>query len=211
MLVLAMERSRGGRTAAPPPGPIGLLRGARFPVTMAAGQHPFPFRTRQLSPPAPMVLGGRLPGRVGRRRNTSTEMGPCESGGPSPVQALPRPLRPRNSQVAWVQRTRRGGSRLVTEEAGERRSRGRGPHDRVPPPALERGGRRRRLVPRRRGRVRRRGGGVRLRQDHHRAVGHAAPAQRRPHHRRARSASSAGTSSRCRRRRCARSGATRSA
>src|ERR1700728_4359941 len=38
---------------------------------MAAGIHPFPSRTRQLSPPAPMVLGGRLPGRVGRRRNTS--------------------------------------------------------------------------------------------------------------------------------------------
>jgi hypothetical protein len=38
---------------------------------MAAGIHPFPSRTRQLSSPAPMVLGGRLPGRVGRRRNTS--------------------------------------------------------------------------------------------------------------------------------------------
>ena len=36
---------------------------------MAAGKHPFPFRTRQLSPPAPMVLGGRPPGRVGRRRD----------------------------------------------------------------------------------------------------------------------------------------------
>ena len=35
---------------------------------MAAGKHPFPFRTRQLSPPAPMVLGGQPPGRVGRRR-----------------------------------------------------------------------------------------------------------------------------------------------
>jgi hypothetical protein len=32
------------------------------------GSHPFPFRTRKLSPSAPMVLGGRLPGRVGRRR-----------------------------------------------------------------------------------------------------------------------------------------------
>src|SRR4029453_10883798 len=35
---------------------------------MAEGSHPFPFRTRKLSPPAPMVLGRRLPGRVGRRR-----------------------------------------------------------------------------------------------------------------------------------------------
>src|SRR4051812_4526010 len=40
----------------------------RFPVAMAAVSHPFPSRTRQLSPPAPMVLGGRPPGRVGRRR-----------------------------------------------------------------------------------------------------------------------------------------------
>ena len=35
-------------------------------VTLAAGIHPDPSRTRQLSPPAPMVLGGRPPGRVGR-------------------------------------------------------------------------------------------------------------------------------------------------
>ena len=35
---------------------------------MAAESHPFPSRTRPLSPPAPMVLGGRPPGRVGRRR-----------------------------------------------------------------------------------------------------------------------------------------------
>src|SRR3954453_21337018 len=40
----------------------------RFPVAIAAESHPFPFRTRKLSPPAPMVLGGRPPGRVGRRR-----------------------------------------------------------------------------------------------------------------------------------------------
>ena len=34
---------------------------------MAEGKHPFPSRTRQLSPPAPMVLAGQLVGRVGRR------------------------------------------------------------------------------------------------------------------------------------------------
>ena len=43
-------------------------------VAMAVGSHPFPFRTRKLSPPAPMVLGWRRPGRVGRRR-ISQEMG----------------------------------------------------------------------------------------------------------------------------------------
>ncbi len=41
-------------------------------MAIAAGKHPFPFRTRQLSPPAPMVLGGRPPGRVGRRRDLSS-------------------------------------------------------------------------------------------------------------------------------------------
>ena len=44
-----------------------------FPVAMAAGTHPFPFRTRPLSPPAPMVLGDRSPGRVGRRRGSSID------------------------------------------------------------------------------------------------------------------------------------------
>ena len=34
-------------------------------VVMARGYHPFPSRTRQLSPSAPMVLAGRPAGRVG--------------------------------------------------------------------------------------------------------------------------------------------------
>jgi hypothetical protein len=40
----------------------------RYPVAMARGKHLFPFRTEQLSPSAPMVLGPQGPGRVGRRR-----------------------------------------------------------------------------------------------------------------------------------------------
>ena len=43
---------------------------AQFPVAMARGKHLFPFRTEQLSPSAPMVLGPQGPGRVGRRRFT---------------------------------------------------------------------------------------------------------------------------------------------
>ena len=43
-------------------------RSQRFPVAMARGKHLFPFRTEQLSPSAPMVLGSQGPGRVGRRR-----------------------------------------------------------------------------------------------------------------------------------------------
>ena len=45
---------------------------SRVPVAMARGKHLFPFRTEQLSPSAPMVLGPQGPGRVGRRRFTST-------------------------------------------------------------------------------------------------------------------------------------------
>ena len=40
----------------------------KFSVVLAKGSHPFPFRTRKLSLSAPMVLHGRLCGRVGRRR-----------------------------------------------------------------------------------------------------------------------------------------------
>ena len=35
-------------------------------VIIAKRSHPFPFRIRKLSPPAPMVLEGQLSGRVGR-------------------------------------------------------------------------------------------------------------------------------------------------
>src|SRR5690606_15526493 len=41
------------------------LKLSPFPVRTAEGPHPFPFRTRPLSPPAPMVLLGRPSGRVG--------------------------------------------------------------------------------------------------------------------------------------------------
>ena len=48
-------------------GPGGLVSRV-FPVALARGRHLFPFRTEQLSPSAPMVLGLKGPGRVGRRR-----------------------------------------------------------------------------------------------------------------------------------------------
>ena len=62
-LVLALEFSMGSTH----------VDNNRFPVAIAAVSHPFPSRTRQLSPPAPMVLGGRPPGRVGRRRISHAE------------------------------------------------------------------------------------------------------------------------------------------
>jgi hypothetical protein len=39
-------------------------------VVGAEGAHPVPSRTRQLSPPAPMVLGAQAPGRVGHRQRS---------------------------------------------------------------------------------------------------------------------------------------------
>ena len=47
-----------------PDGPDHMI----FPVALPEGPHPFPFRTRSLSPPGPMVLRGQLRGRVGRCR-----------------------------------------------------------------------------------------------------------------------------------------------
>src|SRR5256885_8520459 len=90
MFVLAMERSTY------------LTIEHRFPVAIAAESHPFPSRTRKLSPPAPMVLGGRPPGRVGRRRISQREAparGLLSRPGHSAVSTLrpmapPRPDRP---------------------------------------------------------------------------------------------------------------------
>ena len=42
------------------------------PVTIAKGSHLFPSRTQKLSPLALMILGGQLPGKVGRRRFQKT-------------------------------------------------------------------------------------------------------------------------------------------
>ena len=48
---------------------LDVATGSRFLAVIAAGFHPFPYRTRQLSPPAPMVVGPQGPSRVGRRQN----------------------------------------------------------------------------------------------------------------------------------------------
>src|SRR5271168_4995169 len=54
-----------------------------FPVALARGKHLFPFRTEQLSPSAPMVLGSQGPGRVGRRRFFGYEEPPQRGGSSS--------------------------------------------------------------------------------------------------------------------------------
>src|SRR4051812_42609140 len=68
----------------------------KFPVAIAWGKHLFPFRTEQLSPTAPMVLGPKGPGRVGRRRFFIR--GPARRGGSSSFwgrHAYARRRRPR--------------------------------------------------------------------------------------------------------------------
>ena len=82
MLVLAMEfvkrRSRFEGSPAR----------QQVSVAIAAGSHPFPFRTRKLSPPAPMVLGWRRPGRVGRRRISPIRRPRRPLPGPSGISVL---------------------------------------------------------------------------------------------------------------------------
>ena len=46
-----------------------------FLVGIAEGPHPFPSRTRPLSPPAPMVLGAKAPGRVGPHQENNLKRG----------------------------------------------------------------------------------------------------------------------------------------
>ena len=48
---------------------LGIATGSSFLAVIATGSHPFPYRTRQLSPSAPMVVGPQGPSRVGRRQN----------------------------------------------------------------------------------------------------------------------------------------------
>src|SRR3989442_11365905 len=61
-----------GRTACLAEAPKARRRepqAASLPVVIGAGSHPFPFRTRKLSLLPPMVLHGKLCGRVGRCRH----------------------------------------------------------------------------------------------------------------------------------------------
>ncbi len=55
---------------------LGIAVRIKFLAAIAAGFHPFPSRTRQLSPPAPMVVGPQGPSRVGRRQIIRTKSPP---------------------------------------------------------------------------------------------------------------------------------------
>ncbi len=60
-----------------------------FPVAIAEGSHPFPSRTRKLSPPALMVPGAQAPGRVSRRRNYFRKTLPLRQGLSHSADKLP--------------------------------------------------------------------------------------------------------------------------
>ena len=57
-----------------------LERGRFIPPSIEQGPHPFPFRTRKLSPASAMVLQSFLCGRVARRWDPFPDSSPCESG-----------------------------------------------------------------------------------------------------------------------------------
>ena len=64
-----------------------------FSVAIARRSHPFPFRTRQLSSSAPMVLPWQRGGRVGRRRENPSK--PLGSGKESSGFLVRPPAAPR--------------------------------------------------------------------------------------------------------------------
>ncbi len=109
--MLAMERSRRDSR-------LGCQTDrARFPVTIAVGPHPFPSRTRKLRPPAPMVLGGQPPGRVGRRRDSRCK-DPCHGGGTGLLRVGRRKL---GARICWLgdgRKTTSAGGRHAPEPRG---------------------------------------------------------------------------------------------
>ena len=62
-------------------------------MALARRKHPFPFRTRQLSSSAPMVLHAQVCGRVGRRRELILETALVETRGPFVFSLYPRAVR----------------------------------------------------------------------------------------------------------------------
>ena len=92
-------------------------------AAMAVGKRPVPFRTRKLSPPAPMVLPGGPGGRVGRGR-TKFRLRPRtdEVRGLSRFRrsrSTARPVSPSRPPSAW-----RYGARAPPASHGESGSRG---------------------------------------------------------------------------------------
>src|SRR5215471_16235629 len=90
------ELSRGANCRARANGP----QPTSLPVVTGVGSHPFPFRTRKLSLLPPMVLHGKLCGRVGRCRHYLERPDEGKLIGPFPFSTPPSMRRRKLSQVA---------------------------------------------------------------------------------------------------------------
>src|SRR5579875_580953 len=106
------------------PGPgarrLGRSHLNRVSAVIAKGKHPVPFRTRKLSPSAPMVLRGGPRGRVGRRRTCLKRAARERSSGPLRLSAAN--VEGEAGSVAEEPRTRKGaGARRTGVAAGGRR------------------------------------------------------------------------------------------
>lgn len=115
-----------------------------FPVAMAWGKHLFPFRTEQLSPTAPMVLGSQGPGRVGRRRFNLTS-GAVPQGRPLTSGAV-LPRRPFFVSTRPAGRRRAAPPGLRVRLAWQGGAAGLGPGHPATGPARAREGTQRRAV-----------------------------------------------------------------
>src|SRR5690606_23836722 len=93
---------------------------ASFPVAMERGKHPFPSRTRKLSPSSPMVLHGRPGGRVGRCRSQFPRPPSADGQTPTPPRthvlggfsffaAVSPPPDSEPSAGGWTEQRERGG------------------------------------------------------------------------------------------------------
>src|SRR3954451_20899544 len=99
----------------------------RVSAVIASGKRPVPFRTRKLSPTAPMVLRGGPRGRVGRRRTTLLkETATRFTGWPSshfPIQFEPQEFSMTDEQPP---RDRQGDERRRDAERSSRAGGGSG-------------------------------------------------------------------------------------
>src|SRR5260370_1724142 len=78
-----------------------MADGSKLSVILPRGFHPFPSRTRKLSPAEPMVLHAKVCGRLGRRRHKIKGRS-WKHGRPFPFQSLLAELPTIREFVYWA-------------------------------------------------------------------------------------------------------------